>query len=666
MNIISTDFTMIKHQNYSQSYKNFLLFFSLLIFSVSTKADTEGWLPYETLYQSGGLIIEIQFKTYPNSCAVPKPNKFRYNITNPSSINKTVYWELEFKDCNGNVIKRQQEITVGGTSPTGLVESMDYTFTGTYISKRILQNVAPTLYILSGKITSSGGYSVQSAKIEIVGEKTVYTNSNGYYSIRVKSGQYKVRVSASTYNSKNETVSVYSNKTQNFTLYKPTVSQYTLSGRVTNKENGLGISSARVEVVGAKTVYTDTYGYYSVALSPGTYTVKSYKSGFQSLRTMNPVSLYSNATQDFSMPVTGNSSTSSNNNYKTSKRPLSIGITYKFMAMSTKFGLEENQSMGNAINRYLGSTEGSYFNWNLFYRSFGMYIGDINRINDTLQYNVGLYYSPFSTNKLYFKLGYTHAGMADKWFHSSNYGNTPYSNSSIPVFLGAAYVRNFQQYEFGYNLKTNTFDMHFGATMARFSKQSVPAIHQIEHWVDNTESHDVLMWTCEKGAPIGISYVGLWGIDGDYNYWLQFYTDLRFNPHLFTGLAAFTHIDEEQPTVDYSTGENFTLIKSREGHIYYSLGVTIPFPANALPIWGYLGLGYGYNTQFDKMEYDDTLFDEKENVWVHNQFYTDHDFFPEVGMYLSMFNERMLLKLGTTLLLDENRTQIGIGYNFKN
>lgn len=662
-------FMMSETQNYSRKYKNCLLM-TFLFISFFSKADTEGWLPFETLYHSGGVTVEIQFKTYPNSCTIPKPNKFRYNIINPSSLNKTVYWELKFKDCNGNQVARQQEVTIGGENPTGLIESMDYTFTGTYISKRILQNITPILYILSGKITNSSGYAVKYAKVEIVGEKAIYTNSNGYYSIQIKSGQYKLRISASSHTSKNETVSVYANKTKNITLpkstaAKPTTSKYTLSGRITNKATGLGLANARVEIIGLRSVYTDTYGSYSVVLSSGTYAVKAYKSGYQSLVTVNPIRLFSNYTQNFEMSVS-TTNTNNNNSYsKRNTRSFSIGISYKLLSMSTQFGLEENQRMGSAINSYLGSTESSYFNLNLFYRSIGMYIGDINKISDTLQYNVGLYYSPFRSNKFYFKLGYTHSNMTDGWFHASNYANTPYSNTSIPLFLGAAYVRNFQQYEFGYNLKTNTFDVHVGVLMARVYQRPVPVFNQMKYWSNNTEDHNVLMWTSEKGTPLGISYVGLWGIDGDYDHWLQFYTDLRFNPHLFTGLGSFTHIDEEQPTVDYSTGENFTLLKSREGHLYYSLGVTIPFPSNVLPVWGYLGVGYGYNTQFDKMEYDDTLFDEKDNVWVHNQFYTYHDFFPEIGMYVSMFNESILLKLGTTLLLDENRTQVGIGYNFK-
>ncbi len=90
------------------------------------------WQTKQVLYNENGLKVEVQFKMYDQSCSMPKANKYRYYITGTTfSHYQVINWDLKFKDCNGNLITRKEELVVGGSGVvTGLVESMDYTFTG--------------------------------------------------------------------------------------------------------------------------------------------------------------------------------------------------------------------------------------------------------------------------------------------------------------------------------------------------------------------------------------------------------------------------------------------------------------------------------------------------------------------------------------------------------
>lgn len=106
--------------------------------STAVTTTTSTWGAWETLYSDQDVTVDIQFKLASNSCINGgKRSKYRYRISGrPVSYSKFVYWKLSYNNCNNNLIAENKKIQIGGSNvSTGMVESMDYTFTGTVSQK---------------------------------------------------------------------------------------------------------------------------------------------------------------------------------------------------------------------------------------------------------------------------------------------------------------------------------------------------------------------------------------------------------------------------------------------------------------------------------------------------------------------------------------------------
>lgn len=75
----------------------------------------------------------------------------------------------------------------------------------------------------------------------------------------------------------------------------------TISGYVTDASTGNPIANAAVSVSGVGTVYTDSQGYYSVSVQPGTYTVTASAQGYNSQSKNVTVNSGQNVQVDFSL-----------------------------------------------------------------------------------------------------------------------------------------------------------------------------------------------------------------------------------------------------------------------------------------------------------------------------------------------------------------------------
>lgn len=132
----------------------FLLFFcSQLLFLDASSQVTQGWSPWQGIYDDSNVSVEVQFKMYTNSCNGGKKCKFRYRLSpwlgngQPSNANY-VNWKMDYVDCNGVLRWQQFSLNIGeGAKFNMLNESMDYTF-------RALEIKAPVYEVESSRYPS--------------------------------------------------------------------------------------------------------------------------------------------------------------------------------------------------------------------------------------------------------------------------------------------------------------------------------------------------------------------------------------------------------------------------------------------------------------------------------------------------------------------------------
>ncbi|MCP4521975.1 MAG: carboxypeptidase regulatory-like domain-containing protein [Cytophagales bacterium] len=552
------------------------------------------WQPKEVLYKDNQVTVEIQFKTYEFSCAIPKNNKFKYRIIGtPHSSEKFVNWQLKYTDCNGNLVTANEEILIGGPqAQTGWIESMDYTFAGKFVSKEI---VKIEMFTVSGYVTdNNSNKGISGARVRISGKQNydVYTNYDGYYSVSVRSGKYSVEVSKSGYRGEQRNIDVDKNK--------------------------------------KSTHFALNYG--------------------------NGTSTNNNS-----------SNNNNNNNSNPSKRrqlaSLKVGISYRLTSVTNSAFSDDNGiSFYEAGKAHINNTELTHFTFNAFFREFGVYMGDIKIFDDeTSQYNVGLYYSPFERKQVFFKLGYINTTAQDGWFYSPRYYNTPYEVTSLPVYAGVSFIGSLLQYELGYNMYTNTIDMNVGMVLVDGGKNPFPIARLTKRWYKDLEDRQVFMYSYENGAPLGFTFAMLHGDGGDYNYYIQPYFNYRMNWDLFVGmLTDGNEISEDGENYTVSTGSNYQRDVLCEANMRVSLGMTVRL---GLPIWVYLGGAYDYHTHYEKYDYDDSS-TGSESVWVHNTLKSEYRFYPETGVFIGLLRDHKLtVKIGSTLLRDENIWQFGASYN---
>ena len=89
------------------------------------------WGERKVIYKDDVCTVEIQFKLRDNSCLERRTNKYRLNVKGKHTYSKEFNWNFQYRNCEGNLVPRQVRLSIGGpNAKEGLLESMDYTFTG--------------------------------------------------------------------------------------------------------------------------------------------------------------------------------------------------------------------------------------------------------------------------------------------------------------------------------------------------------------------------------------------------------------------------------------------------------------------------------------------------------------------------------------------------------
>lgn len=96
------------------------------------------WTEWEKLYSDKSITVEIQYLLHKEACKNGgKNNKYRYKITGLLyNEDKWLDWEMKYIDCNNNTQISSNKINIGKNGSRGIVESIDYIFTGNKIIKK--------------------------------------------------------------------------------------------------------------------------------------------------------------------------------------------------------------------------------------------------------------------------------------------------------------------------------------------------------------------------------------------------------------------------------------------------------------------------------------------------------------------------------------------------
>ena len=162
-----------------------------LVFCSYSQSKSSKWI---TIFSDNQIKVEVKFKIKKDVCNdLNSKNNYRYKITG-SLYKDTKYckWFLEYIDCNGNNIKEEQSVKIGGNnSKLGVLRSMDYQFRGELLNlfnsnpkklylKQIEKSVADNNFeksfnILSKLKSLNTGLNIDSIK------QYILLNANNYY-----------------------------------------------------------------------------------------------------------------------------------------------------------------------------------------------------------------------------------------------------------------------------------------------------------------------------------------------------------------------------------------------------------------------------------------------------------------------------------------------------
>ena len=157
---------------------------------------------------------------------------------------------------------------------------------------------------ISGYIKSTSGSKISNASVKL--KKNGYTvestktNSNGWYSISVEKGEYKIQISKDGYETKNVDVTLNKSDSKNFNLTP--IPTYTVSGTVKDESDN-ALSGVTVKVKNGSSVKTGANGKYSFWLKNGSYTLTFSKSGYNTKDVTVKVN-GSNTTKDIKLELT--------------------------------------------------------------------------------------------------------------------------------------------------------------------------------------------------------------------------------------------------------------------------------------------------------------------------------------------------------------------------
>ena len=95
----------------------------------TTVLINQNWSDWMTIYNSNGVKVELAYNIY-NCESTQKQSKFKYNITGSLfHVPKYLNWEMQYLDCDNNLVTQQNSVNVGKDADDGIIESMDNIFT---------------------------------------------------------------------------------------------------------------------------------------------------------------------------------------------------------------------------------------------------------------------------------------------------------------------------------------------------------------------------------------------------------------------------------------------------------------------------------------------------------------------------------------------------------
>lgn len=135
-----------------------------LITSFQNLIFSADWGDWKLVDEINGVKLEIQYKLNNQSCSLNKTNKYRYKASSNHSFSSVTFnWVLEVNDCNGNTIKREEEIVINTDDIGNIIESTDYTFMGTFLSFR--KGVINTAQASNNQAPNIAGFKDKSLKV---------------------------------------------------------------------------------------------------------------------------------------------------------------------------------------------------------------------------------------------------------------------------------------------------------------------------------------------------------------------------------------------------------------------------------------------------------------------------------------------------------------------
>jgi len=156
---------------------------------------------------------------------------------------------------------------------------------------------------------SSSTTPVSGATVSITGGSSTITSSGGEYNLTLAFGSYTITASKTGYYSDSKIVTIITGQETitDFHLRLSPSSQTngTIEGYVYISGTSIPINGATIQVQGGPSATTDATGYYSLSVSPGTYTLTASKSGHASDTKSVTVTVSQVTTRDFYLTPSG-------------------------------------------------------------------------------------------------------------------------------------------------------------------------------------------------------------------------------------------------------------------------------------------------------------------------------------------------------------------------
>ena len=105
-------------QYYSKMKNKSITFFILILSFIPSYSFSQGFGKWETLYNSSGTQVEVQFKIENLSCTNNKKNKIQYRVNGTlSSFDYYLIWTSDYIDCSGKTIFQEHSLNLSIENP---------------------------------------------------------------------------------------------------------------------------------------------------------------------------------------------------------------------------------------------------------------------------------------------------------------------------------------------------------------------------------------------------------------------------------------------------------------------------------------------------------------------------------------------------------------------